>query len=159
MFFLLMNEFLLLPLNILDTSKLFLFHDFQFGNLLLTSVVMGSYMICKFCLWAHVESIFFSWSSAYTLVHRGLPRGSFASVSVRSMWINWFLGFLQWDDVNSVHVLIPRADLGLISHGCLVSVHSPWWASLFTEKIAPSWFLALCSTSRFLLCSRPEMLC
>lgn len=49
--FLLMNEFLLLSLNISDIliSKIS-FLDSQFGTLLLTSLVMGSYMICNFCL-------------------------------------------------------------------------------------------------------------
>lgn len=73
---------------------------------------MGSYMICNFCLWAHLQSIFFSWRSVYTLDGGGLPIGQFCfclcQIHMVSL-VSWVL-IVGWCEFSPTPA--PRADWG-----------------------------------------------
>ena len=57
------------------------FHDFQFGSLLISSIVMGSSMICNFCLGAFLQNMFFSGVQCMLSGMELLLWGGFASAS------------------------------------------------------------------------------
>lgn len=116
----------------------------------------GSHTICNFCLWAHLQSIFFSWNSVHIPEDGALPMGQFCLSLCQTHMISGvsWVPLVGWCEHSPI--LIPRADgrfwflVGAFFPSIVNDEHPS------SQRMASSWFPLFFPLPAF-FCLRPEV--